>query len=161
MMHKDLISPLSTEVVFNRPNQPIITDEYLSRDWSSSRPPHSERSSAMWEPMTVVVVGDDVPTELIRQVYEAMKSTGGVDAPCGLLGWLNEEPQRWNLRCRVLADEIVKILGLRTQQLAMTCTAAYLEIYEQSLLDVDAIIEMLAYVPSLNYLILTDYLGGQ
>ncbi|MBX2997390.1 MAG: hypothetical protein KF893_02680 [Caldilineaceae bacterium] len=147
--------------MFNRPSQLIITDEYLSRDWASSQPPHGERGRTMWDTMTVVVVGDDVPTELIRQIYETMKSTGGIDAPCGLLGWLNEEPQRWNLRCRVLADEIVKILGLRTQQLAMTHIAAYREIYQQSLRDVDAIIDMLTYVPSLNYLIPTDHWGGQ
>jgi hypothetical protein len=115
----------------------------------------------MWDSMTVVVVGEDVSIDLIRYVYDMIKATPGADAPCGLLGWLNEEPQRWNLRCRVLADEIVKILGLRTQQLAMTRTSAYAEIYQQSLLDVDTIIEMLTYVPSLNYLIPMDYLSEQ
>jgi hypothetical protein len=155
------MSHLSTREEFNCQSQLVVVDEYLIRSWPGNRLPHGDRSSAMWNPMKVVVAGEDVSIDLIRHIYETLKSTSGVDAPCGLLGWLNEEPQRWNLRCRVLADEIVKILGWRTQQLAMAHTAAYTEIYQQSLLDVDIIIEMLTCVSSLNYLIPMDYSSGQ
>jgi hypothetical protein len=161
MGEQEPISPLSMGKEFNRQSQLVVADEYASRSWPVSRSQYGERSSAMWDTMTVVVAGEDVSIDLIRHVYEMMKSTPGVDAPCGLLGWLHGEPQRWNLRCRVLADEIVKILGLRTQQLAMTRTTTYAEIYQQSLLDVDIIIEMLTCVSSLNYLIPMDYSGGQ
>lgn len=155
------MSHLSMGKEFNRQSQLVVADEYAIRSWPGSRSQHGERGSAIWDAMTVVVAGEDVSIDLIRHVYEMLKSTPGVDAPCGLLGWLSEEPQRWNLRCRVLADEIVKILGLRTQQLAMTRTAPYAEIYQQSLLDVEGIIEMLTCVPSLNYLIPMDYSSGQ
>jgi hypothetical protein len=135
----------------------LAAQEEAQQSWPMKWTVNDQWGSALWEPMTVVVAGEDVSIDLIQRLYEAMKSAQGIDAPCALVVWLNEEPQSWNLRCRVLVDEIVKILGLRAQQLAMSHTAAHAEIYRQSVCNVDGVIEMLTHVPSLNYLIPTDY----
>jgi hypothetical protein len=137
----------------------LAAKEEAELSWPVKKSAYDQWGSALWEPMTVLVAGEDVSMDLIQHLYKAMKSAPGIDAPCALLIWLNEEPQSWNLRCRVLADEIVKILGLRAQQLAMSHTAAHAEIYQQSVFNVDGVIEMLTDLPSLNYLIPTDYWG--